>query len=606
MSTHPFYAPDFSVKIAGLTLAADVRSAVRSLTVDKSVDTADMFTMQLNNADLRFTDSALFDVGKEVEIHIGYVGELEPMILGEITAISPSFPEGGAPTLTVTGYDKSHRMRHNSPPHRKFNYVNDSLIAAQIAAENLLIPVVDPSITVRESIDQHGSDWALLQELADRNYMQVYVEWDKLYFRFPRPQTEAVVLEWGKNLSSFSPRLSTSGQHGIQIVRSYSHELAEAIVMVLPALALDADLDAVIERLGSGFLQQLVQLGRYVVRGERIRDHFEAADFAKSILQQILEGLFEGSGSCIGIPRLRAGEQVDIRGVGKRFGGKYRLSKVTHTIDDGGYRTTFEVTQRYTSNLLQSLRQKLNDAPPPNKQRKIEGVVVGIVRNNIGDPLQLGRIQVSFPDYSDINLSQWAPIATYMAGGLMTDSWGSYFLPDINDHVLVAFEHGDINRPVIVGSLWHRKAPPPATNQGQNAKKFLKTKTGMQLLFDETPLKEQLLIQDKAGNVIMLDSKANGEQIRIQDKAGAKVMLDATPGQERLTLQDKAGATILLDSVSGDLSITRAEGHTIQLKADGSLQITAAGNINLTSSGGDITLDANNVTVKVKGTMDVQ
>lgn len=606
MTTHPYYAPDFAVKIAGLTLAADVRSAVRSLTVDKSVDTADMFTLQLNNADLRFTDSALFDVGKDVEIHLGYVGELEPMMLGEITAISPSFPEGGAPTLTVSGYDKSHRMRHNSPPHRSFKYLNDSLVAAQIAAENLLIPVVDPSITFRESIDQHGSDWALLQSLADRNYMQVYVEWDKLYFRFPRPQTEAVVLEWGKNLSSFSPRLSTSGQRGIQIVRSYSHDLAEAIVMVLPAIALDSDLEDVLERMGSNFLQQLVTLGRYVVRGQSISNHFEAADFAKSILKQILEGLFEGSGNCIGIPQLRAGEQVDIRGIGKRFSGKYRLSKVTHTIDEGGYRTAFEVTQRSSSNLLQSLRKKLNDEPPPNKQRNIEGVVVGIVRNNIGDPKGLGRIQVSFPDFSDINLSQWAHIATFMAGGKLTDSWGGYFLPDIDDHVLVAFEHGDINRPMIIGSLWHRKAPPPETNLGQNAKKFLKTKTGMQVLFDETLTKEKLEIRDKAGNVITLDSQKAGAKIAIQDKAGAKVTLDSTPGKEHVTIQDKAGATIKMDSVSGDLTVMRAEGHTIVFKADGSMQITASGNIDMTSTGGDINLSANNVIVTVAGAMDVK
>ena len=605
MTTHPYYAPDFAVKIAGLTLAADVRSAVRSLTVDKSVDTADMFTLQLNNADMRFTDSALFDVGKDVEIHLGYVGELEPMMLGEITAISPSFPEGGAPTLTVSGYDKSHRMRHNSPPHRSFKYLNDSLVAAQIAAENLLIPVVDPSITFRESIDQHGSDWALLQSLADRNYMQVYVEWDKLYFRFPRPQTEAVVLEWGKNLSSFSPRLSTSGQRGIQIVRSYSHDLAEAIVMVLPVIALDSDLEDVLERMGSGFLQQLVKLGRYVVRGQSISNYFEAADFAKSILQQILEGLFEGSGNCIGIPKLRAGEQVDIRGIGKRFSGKYRLSKVTHTIDESGYRTAFEVTQRSSSNLLQSLRKKLNDEPPPNKQRKIEGVVVGIVRNNIGDPKGLGRIQVSFPDFSDINLSQWAPIATFMAGGTLTDSWGGYFLPDIGDHVLVAFEHGDINRPMIIGSLWHRKAPPPETNPGQNAKKFLKTKTGMQVLFDETLTKEKLEIQDKAGNVITLDSQKAGAKIAIQDKAGAKITLDSTPGEEHVTIQDKAGATIKLDSASGDLTVMRAEGHTIVFKADGSMQISASGNIDMTS-GGDINLSANNVIVTVTGAMDVR
>ena len=89
MARHPFYRPDFAVKIEGLTLAADVRNATRSLSYDNNIDTADMFTLQLDNAGLRFCDSALFDVGKDVEIYMGYEGELHPMMLGEITAINP-------------------------------------------------------------------------------------------------------------------------------------------------------------------------------------------------------------------------------------------------------------------------------------------------------------------------------------------------------------------------------------------------------------------------------------------------------------------------------------------------------------------------------------
>ena len=221
-----------------------MRNATRSLSYDNNIDTADMFNLQLDNAGLRFCDSALFDVGKDVEIYMGYEGELQPMMLGEITAINPSFPQSGAPTLTLSGYDKSHRMRTNSPTPSSFKYVNASLVARRIAIENKLVPIVDPGAAdIHESIQQTGSDWALLQELADRSYFQVFVHWDKLYFRFPRPQLEMAVLEWGKNLISFSPRLSLSGQHGIQVVRSYNYKLAQTIVSVLPALAVASDFE---------------------------------------------------------------------------------------------------------------------------------------------------------------------------------------------------------------------------------------------------------------------------------------------------------------------------------------------------------------------------
>jgi phage protein D len=562
VARHEFYRPDFSVKIEGLTLAADVRNAVRSLSYDNNIDTADMFNLQLDNAGLRFCDSALFDVGKDVEIYMGYEGELEPMMLGEITAINPSFPQSGAPTVTLSGYDKSHRMRTNSPTPRSFKYVNASVIAAQIAIENKLVPIVDPAGRIKEWTPQPGSDWALLQELADRNYFQVFVWWDKLYFRFPRPQLEMAVLEWGKNLVSFSPRLSLSGQHGIQVVRSYNYQLAQTIVSVLPALAVASDSEDLIERLGSAAMDQLVELGRYVLRGEEVSDHFEGAALAKSILQQILEGLYEGSGSCIGLPQLRAGDMIEIRGLGKRFSGKYRLRRVTHTIDDGGYRTTFEVAQRYTTNLLQSLRNKLNDTPSPNRQSRIEGIMVAKVKNNINDPDGLGRVQVAFPELSDGDFSRWARVVTFMAGGSLSESWGGYFLPDIDDEVYVAFEHGDINRPVVVGSVWNGKARPPEVNKDQNTRKMIKTKTGMQLLFDETSGQQRICIRDKPGNSITLSSAANGEGLTIKDKAGATIELNSRPSEERLMITDKAGSSIIMDSQTGDV-IIEAKGNVV-------------------------------------------
>jgi phage protein D len=482
-----YFAPDFSVKIEGLTLAADVTNAMIDLTYDNNLDTADMFTLRLNNADLRFTDSALFDVGKNVEIYMGYVGDLYPMMLGEITAVNPSFPQSGAPMITVTGYDKSHRLRHNKPARFTFKYTNDSAIAALIAAENLLVPVIDPSpMPSRESVQQTGSDWSLLKELADRNFFQIYVYWDKLYFRFPRPQTEMVALEWGKNLSSFSPRLSTSGQFGIQIIRGYDYKLAQKIVAILPALSLGTDLDHIIERLGSGFIEQLVQLGRNVIRDQPVDNYIDATVLAKSILMQLLQGLYEGSGACIGMPKLRAGDMIEIRGIGKRFSGRYTLSRVTHTINESGYQTQFEVTQKYSTTLLQSLRKKISESPSPNQQERIYGVVIGKVENNV-DPEGLGRVQLSFPYLSDVNLSHWARIATLMAGGNTAKSWGTYFLPDIGDEVLVAFEQGYVNKPIVIGSLWNGIARPPEKNTGLNEKKVIKTKSEQTISFDDTP-----------------------------------------------------------------------------------------------------------------------
>lgn len=586
----PYYVPDFAVKIQGLTLESDVSSAVISLSCELSLETASMFTLQLNNANLSFTDSALFEVGKNVEIYMGYVGNLQPIMWGEITAVQTSFPSSGASVMTITGYDKSHRMRHNKPSRFTFKYLNDSAIVAQIAAENLLIPVVDPSpMPPRESVQQTGSDWALLKELADRNFFKVYVHWDKLYFRFPRPQTEMVVLEWGKNLISFNPRLSIAGQAGIQVIRGYDYKLAQKIVAILPAVALGSDLDDLIERLGSSFLDQLVQMGRNVIRDQPVENYVDAAVLAKSVLMQLLQGLYQGSGSCIGLPNLRPGQMIEIRGVGKRFSGKYLLSQVTHTIDESGYRTNFEISQEYPNNFLQNLRKKIDETPSPNKQEKITGVMVGLVENNI-DPEGLGRVQVSFPHLSDVNLSNWARIATLMAGG---DS-GTYFLPDIGDEVAVLFEQGNINKPIIIGGLWNGKARPPEVNKGINEKKVIQTKSGIKILFDETPGMENLTLQTKTGSTIKIDDTPAAEKIFFQLK-GTEQSVTLEQGTNLIKLGDNNFIELKQDGVtikfntnyvhlsSSEMTLRFDDNNSIQMSSQG-VNIKGTPNINLNAN----------------------
>src|SRR5262249_41755708 len=154
--------------------AADVTNQVASITYDNNLDLADMFRLVLRNADNKLLDSALFDLGKTVEIHIGYGHDLQPMMLGDITSIEPSFPTDGPPTLTISGYDKSYKLRHNQPDRPPFRYVNDSLIAAQIAAEAGLIPIVDPSpIFHMRPLPQSVSDMAFLKDRAQANFFDV-------------------------------------------------------------------------------------------------------------------------------------------------------------------------------------------------------------------------------------------------------------------------------------------------------------------------------------------------------------------------------------------------------------------------------------------------
>jgi uncharacterized protein involved in type VI secretion and phage assembly len=124
------------------------------------------------------------------------------------------------------------------------------------------------------------------------------------------------------------------------------------------------------------------------------------------------------------------------------------------------------------------------------------GVAVGIVTNN-QDPDKMGRVRVKFPWLSDDQESWWARIATPMAGGKR----GVYFLPEVNDEVLVAFEHGDVRFPCVVGALWNGQDAPPTTNDdGQNNIREIKSRSGHIIRLDDTNGNEKVEILDKTGN----------------------------------------------------------------------------------------------------------
>lgn len=114
-------------------------------------------------------------------------------------------------------------------------------------------------------------------------------------------------------------------------------------------------------------------------------------------------------------------------------------------------------------------------------QQKFYGVAVGQVINVL-DPMTLGRVQVRLPFIDSLDLSPWARVAVPMAGPFH----GNYFIPNIMDEVLVAFEHGDIAAPYIIGSLWSALAPPPLPSPLPQIR-TIRTLVGNQIVFSEAP-----------------------------------------------------------------------------------------------------------------------
>ncbi|MEM7119207.1 MAG: phage baseplate assembly protein V [Chloroflexota bacterium] len=151
------------------------------------------------------------------------------------------------------------------------------------------------------------------------------------------------------------------------------------------------------------------------------------------------------------------------------------------------------------------------------------GIVIGIVAD-LEDPEKLGRVKVTFP-HLDGEESNWARLATLMAG----KNRGSFFRPEVGDEVLVAFLQGNIRYPFIIGSLWNGKdMPPPADGKvKENNWRFIKSRSGHTLKFDDTKDREQVEIKTKSGHCVKLNDTKGEETIEIVDKdAKRKIVID--------------------------------------------------------------------------------
>ena len=193
---------------------------------------------------------------------------------------------------------------------------------------------------------------------------------------------------------------------------------------------------------------------------------------------------------------------------------------------------------------------------------RIPGVVVGIVTRN-DDEEGLGRVKVSLPMLGEGAESGWCRLATLYAG----EGRGSYFVPEVGDEVMIAFEHGDVNFPYVLGSLWSLPAKPPVENPDKdNNIKRLRTRSGHTVTFDDTDGKEKIEIVDASGkNRIVLD--VGEDNIRIEADTG-DILISAPEGTIQLeakTIESASTENTVVNS-GKQLNVTAGTDAAIEVK----------------------------------------
>jgi len=572
------------IKVNGSDLPEDQIRRVVDVVAEQNLHLPDMCVLSLQDVgsdqntqetvNFRMLDNQSFKIGDSLEVRMGRGDSPTAVFKGEVTAIELDVNEHHPPTLIIRGYAKSHRL-HRARQSKSYLNVMDSDLATQIAQQAGLSAQVDSSGLVHDYVFQtNQTGWEFLKARAARIGYEIFVDDTTLHFRKPqRDQDPAPDLHLWENLLQLKVKVTSAFQAGTVIVKGWDIQQKAAIVGTATRGRLAPEIG--LGKSGAQVSQEFGDAKFYVVN-QPVTSQSEADTLAQSVFDS-LDGVFiQAEGTCIGDADVRPGRTVKLPNLGSTASGKYYITSATHQSNvHEGYSTTFVVSGKQSNSILDLL-----EPANPTASGLIPTVVVGIVTDNSDPDGGMGRVKVKFPWLDDQDTSWWARIASPMAGS----GRGFYFLPEVNDEVLVAFEHGDLTRPYILGALWNGQDKPPKANSA------VANSTGV----------NERIIKTRAGHIITLVDTDGSESIQIIDKTGNnKITIESSNNKISITSDGDTAIT-----TKGKTTINAQQNVEVTTQADA--KVTALGNVAVNATGNVDVVSTGDTSVKASGNAKVE
>ncbi|MBD2494637.1 VgrG-related protein [Nostoc sp. FACHB-280] len=594
------YIPELLLQIDSTNASADLLNDILQITVEESLHLPGMFTLVIRNdyfpgqtTEATWKHQKLFAIGKKIKI--GFVSsttqnadfedaEQGYVLEGEITAIETEFTSGSQAPIIIRGYDMSHRL-HRGRYNRSFQNVTDSDVVNQVIGEaGISAGTVTSTTIVHDYVFQENqTNMEFLRERAARLGFELYVQDSKLNFRQPA-QDESLSLKWLEDIHNFRVRVSSAEQVSSVEVRGWDYSTKKSIVSTASTEQVITDTD---NGKGSSSSTKFTIKPKMIVVDQPVFSVNEAAKIAQALCNELGGEFVVADAVGEGNPDIRPGKVIKLTDMGS-YSGSYYVTETRHLFHERKFVTEFSVRGLRSGDLLATLS-------PQTRLQAGQTLLVGVVSNN-QDPKGWGRVRVKFPTLTEEHESNWARVVSVGAG----PGRGFDCLPEVNDEVLVAFEHGDIHRPYVIGGVWNgTDAPPEAVADtvvgGKVRLRTFKTRVGHKLQFVE---------EDKGTKKGAYLQTVDGHNLRMND-SDKFAELETTGGHKFRC--DDSSKTISLTS-TGDITVksgTTGTAKKISVNG-GEIALTATQKISLTVGGTSIELTTSGITMRTTGTLSIQ
>lgn len=493
--------------------------------------------------DFPHSNSKDFDPGQKIKIEAGYGQDKEIVFEGVIIKHSIRISGENDSSLILECRSDAVKM---TVGRRNANYIKqkDSDIITSLIKSNGLTPDVDATTFQHEELVQYYcSDWDFLLSRAEVYGLLVIADGDKVSVKNPDTSTPAELeLTYGNDLIELHADMDARTQ--LKQVDSVGWDpSAQALVedsAVPKALNKQGDLN-------SSELAKVLGLDSFRLQTAGLLDQGELKSWAEAQQQKAGLARIRGRMKFQGNAKAKPGTQIELGGVGAHFNGSVFVSSVNHQISQGNWVTeaSFGMAPDWFAE-----QRDLMAPPAAGLLPGVDGLQIGVVTRLDQDPTEEPRIQVKLPVVQAETPGVWARLANFYA----SDGFGSFFIPEIGDEVLLGYLNNDPNNPVVLGSMYSSKRKPPYELTAENFTKAIVTQSTLKLEFDDD--RKVISLITPGGNQVIISD--DGKSILIQDQNDNKVELSQSG--------------IVLDSPK-DISI-KAQGK-IDIKATGAISVSS-------------------------------
>jgi phage protein D len=551
---------------------------LQRIRVEGSVHLPDMAILEFRNSDFQWSQQDVFKMGQAIKVRFGDVEEKtpEPAFDGEVCGLEIDIGLSGEILLRIRAYDRAHRL-HRGRVTKVYKQVKDSDIAQEVARAVGLESDVKTTSGVHEWVLQNNqTNWEFLQERATVNGYELQVSGKKLVFK-PPPSTErtSVDLAWNSELKSLRATMTTGDQVKEVEVHGWDPVKKRSVVGIASRAQHLPELEEGNNNGGQVAQTAFNREAKMVVVREPVYSQEHADRLAQSILDELAGVFITAVGTAMGVPTLQLGSEVSLQSIGKQFTGKYIVTQITHRYEPDEYLIDFEVTGRRSTDLL----SLVSTAKPPAMH-----ILNGIVSNTQDDGKDsngsnLGRVKVKFPTLGDNIESHWCRLVSPGAG----KDRGVEFIPEVDDEVLVIGPSMD--NLFVLGGLWNDLDRPPygsntAVNRGKVEKRVIRSRTGHEVLLDDSDKPSITIVDKTKNNKIHINSTDNSLTIEADGDITLKSKQGSITIDAKLGLSTKAGTNFSAEATAnatlkgnGNTSI---EGSATSVRATGVVTVSGS------------------------------